>query len=63
MGNQTGGNHDDCRISGCDCSDRLGCVGRAGAVDAGKLSDDLAIGLGLSLIATDNTDDLQIALM
>jgi hypothetical protein len=24
---------------------------------------DLAIGLGLSLIATDNTDDLQIALM
>lgn len=38
-GESNGGNHDDCRISGCDCSDRLDCVGRAGAVDAGKLSD------------------------
>ena len=38
MGNQNGGNHDDCRISGCDCSDRLDCMGRVGAAHAGKLS-------------------------
>jgi hypothetical protein len=39
MGKSNGGNHDDCRISVCDCSDRLDCVGRIGAADAGKLSD------------------------
>jgi hypothetical protein len=38
MGNQTGGNHDDCRICSCDCSGCFDCVGRVGAANAGKLS-------------------------
>jgi hypothetical protein len=36
--NQSGGNHDDCRISGRDCSDRLDRMGRVGTANAGKLS-------------------------
>jgi len=38
MGIKPGGNHDDCRISSCNSSDHLDCVGRVGAANAGKLS-------------------------
>ena len=37
-GDSNGGNHADCRISSCDCTDHLNCVGRVGAANAGKLS-------------------------
>ena len=37
-GESNGGNHDDCRIFGCECSDHLDCVGRVGPANAGKLS-------------------------
>ena len=37
-GDSNGGNHDFCRISSCDFTDHLDCVGRVGAANAGKLS-------------------------
>jgi len=38
-GDLNGGNHDDCRIFVCDCSDRVDCVGCVGGSHAGKLRD------------------------
>ncbi len=38
-GESTGANHDDHRVSRRYCAGRFDLMGRAGAVDAGKLSD------------------------